>query len=107
MIGDLVNRASHCRNPWKHPKLSITSFKYNLFPFFQRADAAIADLTMTKERMDVVDFTVPFMNTGNVPLYCTIWEDLFTLIAHDFTLSFRGVNLVLEGWAASQCSLQY
>ena len=82
-------------------------FKYNLFPFFQRADAAIADLTMTKERMDVVDFTVPFMNTGNVPLYCTIWEDLFTLTAHDFMLSFRGVNLVLEGWAASQCSLQY
>ena len=31
------------------------------------ADAAIADLTMTKERMEVVDFTVPFMNTGNVP----------------------------------------
>ena len=32
--------------------------------FIQRADIALADLTMNKDRMEAVDFSVPFMNTG-------------------------------------------
>ena len=33
--------------------------------YFQRADIALADLTMTSVRGQAVDFSVPFMNTGN------------------------------------------
>ena len=32
--------------------------------FLQRADIAVADLTITHKRTEVVDFTVSFMNTG-------------------------------------------
>jgi hypothetical protein len=32
--------------------------------FFQKADLAIADLTITYEREQAVDFTMPFMNLG-------------------------------------------
>jgi glutamate receptor, ionotropic, invertebrate len=35
----------------------------------QRADMAIADLTITFEREQVVDFTMPFMNLGISVLY--------------------------------------
>lgn len=35
----------------------------------QRADLAIADLTITYEREQVVDFTMPFMNLGISILY--------------------------------------
>lgn len=33
---------------------------------FQRADLAIADITITRERERDADFTMPFMNLGNV-----------------------------------------
>jgi hypothetical protein len=32
--------------------------------FFQRADLAICDLTITHEREQMIDFTMPFMNLG-------------------------------------------
>merc|ERR1712242_65116 len=35
----------------------------------ERADIALADLTINKDRMDAVDFSVPFMNTGVSILY--------------------------------------
>lgn len=35
----------------------------------QRADVAIADLTITYQREQVVDFTMPFMNLGISVLY--------------------------------------
>lgn len=35
----------------------------------QRADLAIADLTITYQREQVVDFTMPFMNLGISVLY--------------------------------------
>lgn len=35
----------------------------------QRADLAIADLTITYDREHVVDFTMPFMNLGISVLY--------------------------------------
>jgi hypothetical protein len=31
---------------------------------FQRADLAICDLTITHEREQLIDFTMPFMNLG-------------------------------------------
>lgn len=35
----------------------------------QRADLAIADLTITYEREHAVDFTMPFMNLGKYTPY--------------------------------------
>ena len=35
---------------------------------FQDADLAICDLTITYERENAVDFTMPFMNLGTVSL---------------------------------------
>ena len=35
----------------------------------QKADLVIADLTITKERSEVIDFTTPFMNTGITILF--------------------------------------
>ena len=35
------------------------------------ADLALADLTITAARERVVDFTVPFLQTGITVLYCT------------------------------------
>ena len=38
--------------------------KYFFSSSFQKADLAIADLTITYEREQAVDFTMPFMNLG-------------------------------------------
>lgn len=35
-----------------------------VFLFFQKADLAICDLTITYERRTAVDFTMPFMTLG-------------------------------------------
>lgn len=44
--------------------------------WFQKADLAIADLTITYEREQAVDFTMPFMNLGmkkqNAKKDCTL-----------------------------------
>lgn len=57
MIGDLLDMV-----------FSLTCFHkhslFNLFIFFQRADLAITDFTITAEREEVVDFTVAFMSLG-------------------------------------------
>ena len=37
--------------------------------FFQQADIAVADLTVTAEREEAVDFTAPFLNGGVGILY--------------------------------------
>lgn len=37
---------------------------------FQEADLAIADLTITSDRQQAVDFTTPFMNLGNTLSIC-------------------------------------
>ena len=36
----------------------------NVINFFQKADLAIGDITITYEREQAVDFTMPFMNLG-------------------------------------------
>lgn len=36
---------------------------------FQKADLAVADLTITYEREQGVDFTMPFMNLGKLLKY--------------------------------------
>lgn len=33
---------------------------------YQRADLAITDLTITSEREEVIDFSIPFMNLGEI-----------------------------------------
>jgi len=37
----------------------------NLKILFQKADMAIGDLSINFEREEAVDFTMPWMNTGN------------------------------------------
>lgn len=39
---------------------------FNNHGIFQRADLAIADLTITYDREQAVDFTMPFMNLGEL-----------------------------------------
>ena len=65
-----------------------------IFFSFQKADLAVADLTITYEREQGVDFTMPFMNLGNYKLFFlltlmyTINAQkiffLYTLIGHQF-----------------------
>lgn len=35
-----------------------------IYTMFQRADLVVADLTITYDREQAVDFTMPFMNLG-------------------------------------------
>lgn len=48
--------------------LNFAAFTWTFFGFtviyLQKADIAVVDLTITYEREQVVDFTIPFMNTG-------------------------------------------
>ena len=37
---------------------------FNVFVLLQKADLAIGDMTITYEREQAVDFTMPFMNLG-------------------------------------------
>jgi len=78
MIGDLVNS----RKGWHWDGMGW-------------ADAAIADLTMTKERMEVVDFTVPFMNTGVSILYSKVGQLANAVYSIEDLLSNPGINF---GW---------
>ncbi len=48
-------------------QISFKKYYYMIFRIiyiFQKADLAIADLTITYEREQAVDFTMPFMNLG-------------------------------------------
>ena len=49
--------------------LEIFHFSIEIFHFLQKADMAIADLTITYEREAAVDFTMPFMSLGIGILY--------------------------------------
>jgi ABC-type amino acid transport substrate-binding protein len=42
----------------------ITPYQLLRFCLLQKADIAIADLTITYDREQAVDFTMPFMNLG-------------------------------------------
>jgi hypothetical protein len=46
----------------------------------QRADLAIADLTITYDREQAVDFTMPFMNLGKSFAYASCVMRLYTYI---------------------------
>ena len=50
----------------------------NVINFFQKADLAIGDITITYEREQAVDFTMPFMNLGT---YMYEYKQLFTLLS--------------------------
>ena len=72
--------------------------------FIQRADIALADLTMNKDRMEAVDFSVPFMNTGKSSIHLEIaltwFNNLFKFREKGYQKGSifisiqRGVNLV-------------
>ena len=47
---------------WNSSARNIANRTFDIF--LQRADIAVADLTITHKRTEVVDFTVSFMNTG-------------------------------------------
>lgn len=46
----------------------VSKYKYlkkiYYISFYQRADLAVTDLTITSEREEAIDFTIPFMNLG-------------------------------------------
>ena len=50
-------------NVKKKKELKFATFFFCYF-FLQKADLAVADLTITYEREQGVDFTMPFMNLG-------------------------------------------
>jgi len=60
----------------------------------QKADLAVADLVITSEREQVIDFTTPFMNTGITILYHKQLYDHSRNIFAIFTLPF-GLDLWL------------
>lgn len=43
----------------------IKSYKLIYQDVFQRADLAVADITITREREKDADFTLPFLDLGN------------------------------------------
>ena len=45
--------------------LLLFTITNNFFIIFQKADLAIGDITITYEREQAVDFTMPWMNLGN------------------------------------------
>ena len=50
------------------------------FLLFQKADLAIADLTITYEREQAVDFTMPFMNLGTSFLFSHVTFQIETIL---------------------------
>lgn len=46
------------------PRSTLITHQLNRVIHFQKADMAIADLSVSYEREQAVDFTLPFMNTG-------------------------------------------
>ena len=47
---------------------SASNGKLQTHSLLQKADLAVADLTITYEREEGVDFTMPFMNLGEINL---------------------------------------
>ena len=56
----------------------------SLYTKFQKADLAIADLTITYEREQAVDFTMPFMNLGELNSNETL-QGLYVRTQHNIT----------------------
>ena len=52
--------------PLTIPLCYLESFNKTFFYLLQKADLAVADLTITYEREQGVDFTMPFMNLGEI-----------------------------------------
>lgn len=52
-----------------------------MFILFQRADLAIADLTITYDREQAVDFTMPFMNLGKFYVYIILLCNNFLVLS--------------------------
>ena len=63
------------------------------FLLFQKADLAIADLTITYEREQAVDFTMPFMNLGTSFLFSHVTFQTETILHSVF---YRREHFVQE-----------
>ena len=61
----------------------MENYKRILSLFLQKADLAVADLTITYEREQGVDFTMPFMNLGENPSFIYSWS-ISHILEHEF-----------------------
>ena len=61
----------------------MENYKRILSLFLQKADLAVADLTITYEREQGVDFTMPFMNLGENPSSIYNWA-ISHILEHEF-----------------------
>lgn len=52
---------------WQWPLSAELLYDCTNVQLLQKADIAIADLTITYDREQAVDFTMPFMNLGKQP----------------------------------------
>ena len=66
MIGELLSQVASVYDLYNfEAHLKYTQqIALNVINFFQKADLAIGDITITYEREQAVDFTMPFMNLG-------------------------------------------
>ena len=71
----------------------------------ERADMAIADLTISSERAAVVDFSMPFLNTGISILYVSSPSKTVDLFSFMRPLSFSVWSLLLAGGFAVSISI--
>ena len=66
----------------------MENYKRILSLFLQKADLAVADLTITYEREQGVDFTMPFMNLGENPSSIYSWP-ISHILEHKFKPIFQ------------------
>lgn len=59
---------------------------------FQKADLAICDLTITHQRREVVDFSMPFMRLGR---YLNVMVILLWLLV-DFNMFIEGISILYK-----------
>ena len=64
----------------------------------QKADLAIADLTITYEREQAVDFTMPFMNLGKKIFFFSKYFMAFVFLQHI-------MNILYISLCTSKCTL--
>ena len=71
----------------------------------ERAHMAIADLTINSDRAEVVDFSMPFLNTGISILYVSSPKKTVDLFSFMRPLSFSVWSLLLAGGLAVSISI--
>lgn len=92
MDGDARENNSRC---WylKEIRIKIGSF-WKIEILLQEADLAITDLTITSEREGAVDFTMPFMNLGEVDQRSVLSIRLNSLRIIDESFFLTGISIL-------------